>query len=80
MKVTQIRVYEGSILVEICETLEEAKQVAREFIQEPMNFEVEVYEVESVYNQYDELVDIEKTKLFEIEKYEDNTTKEFERA
>lgn len=80
MKVTQIRVYEGSSLIEICESLEEAKQVAREFIQEPLNFEVQVYEVESAYNQYDELEDLEKTLVFEIEKYEDNTTKEFEKA
>lgn len=80
MKVTQIRVYEGSILVEICDTLEEAKQVAREFIQEPMNFEVEVYEVKSELTSDNELVDIEKRLMLSIEKYEDNTTKEFERA
>lgn len=80
MKVTQIRVYEGSKLIEICDTLEEAKQVAREFIQESLNFEVQVYEVVSVYNQYDELVEIDRTQVFEIEKYEDNTIQEFPKA
>lgn len=80
MKVTQIRVYEGSKLIEICDTLEEAKQVAREFIQESLNFEVQVYEVKSEWSREDELIDVEKTLVFEIEKYEDNTIEEFVKA
>jgi len=80
MKVTQIRVYEGSKLIEICESLEEAKQVAREFIQEPLNYEVQVYEVKSESNGFEDLIDVEKTLVFEIEKYEDNTIEEFVKA
>jgi hypothetical protein len=80
MKVTQIRVYEGSKLIEICESLEEAKQVAREFIQESLNFEVQVYEVKSESNGFEDLIDVEKTLVFEIEKYEDNTIEEFVKA
>lgn len=80
MKVTQIRVYEGSKLIEICESLEEAKQVAREFIQESLNFEVQVYEVKSESYKFNDLVEVEKALLFEIEKYEDNTIEEFVKA
>ena len=77
MKVTQIRVYEGSKLIEICESLEEAKQVAREFIQESLNFEVQVYEVKSESNGFEDLIEVERTLVFEIEKYDDNTIQEF---
>lgn len=81
MKVTQIRVYEGSKLIEICESLEEAKQVAREFIQESLNYEVQVYEVKSEWNaREDELIDVEKTLVLDIEKYDDNTIQEFVKA
>ena len=80
MKVTQIRVYEGSKLIEICESLEEAKQVAREFIQEPLNYEVQVYEVKSESNGFEDLIEVERTLVFEIEKYEDNTIEEFVKA
>lgn len=80
MKVTQIRVYEGSKLIEICESLEEAKQVAREFIQESLNYEVQVYEVKSESNGFEDLIEVERTLVFEIEKYEDNTIQEFVKA
>lgn len=80
MKVTQIRVYEGSKLIEICESLEEAKQVAREFIQEPLNYEVQVYEVKSESNGFEDLIEVERTLVFEIEKYEDDTIEEFVKA
>ena len=80
MKVTQMRVYEGSKLIEICESLEEAKQVAREFIQEPLNYEVQVYEVKSESNGFEDLIEVERTLVFEIEKYEDNTIQEFVKA
>ena len=80
MKVTQIRVYEGSKLIEICESLEEAKQVAREFIQEPLNYEVQVYEVKSESNGFEDLIEVKRTLVFEIEKYEDNTIEEFVKA
>lgn len=80
MKVTQIRVYEGSKLIEICESLEEAKQVAREFIQESLNYEVQVYEVKSESNGFEDLIEVERTLVFEIEKYEDNTIEEFVKA
>lgn len=80
MKVTQIRVYEGSKLIEICESLEEAKQVAREFIQETLNFEVQVYEVKNESNGFEDLIEVERTLVLDIEKYEDNTIEEFVKA
>ena len=80
MKVTQIRVYEGSKLIEICESLEEAKQVAREFIQEPLNYEVQVYEVKSESNGFEDLIEVERTLVLDIEKYDDNTIQEFVKA
>ena len=80
MKVTQIRVYEGIKLIEICESLEEAKQVAREFIQEPLNYEVQVYEVKSESNGFEDLIEVERTLVLDIEKYDDNTIQEFVKA
>lgn len=79
--VTQYRVMEGGRLIEICEELNEAKVVAREFIQESLNFEVQVHKVRSEFDKWgDMLIDREDEVVFEIEKYEDNTIEEFTKA